>query len=182
MSLRRLLLVVPLAAAVVWGAAVPAAAGCPAPMHSETRRLNNASTAFIGTVDSTDETGRIANVTVESVWKGDVDDHVQVNGVTNPYSVAPGIDRSFEAGRRYLFVPSPENGNVFKDSSCSLTRPWRANLARHTPEDAEPVAAPPPEPQPEPQTSNRGWWWVAAAVALAVIAVMLVMRRRGRAT
>lgn len=202
MNPRHLLLVLSVAASLVWSAAVPAAASCAGPMGPLKQRLDDASIVFVGTVDSADETGRTANVIVESVWKGEVDEHVQVQGGPRDPQAITSVDRSFDVGERYLFVPVKGNGQVFEDNICTETQQWRPKLARHAPEDAAPVdgspptvdpqaeeaadegglTGTPPNPEPEAQASNLGWLWITAAVAVAVVAaVAVVVRQRGRA-
>ena len=165
--------------------------------------LKDADTVFVGTVDSADDTGRIANVIVESVWKGQADEHVQVQGGPGDPQAMTSVDRGFDVGTRYLFVPVKGNGQVFQDNACTHTQQWNAKLARHAPEDAAAVEGAPPtadpqaeeaadeggladapaEPETQPQASNLSWLWITAAVALVVIAaIAVVLRRRGQAT
>lgn len=200
MNPRHLLPILSLAAAFVLSAAVPAAASCVmlGPLEDG---VQDAETVFVGTVDSADDSGRIANVVVESVWKGQADEHVQVQG--GPADAMTSTDRAFDVGTRYLFVPVKGNGQVFEDNACTHTQQWKPKFARHAPEEAAAVNGGPPtvdpqaegvaneggpadapaEPEPQPQASNMTWLWITAAVALALVAgVVLITRRRGRPT
>lgn len=202
MNPRHLLLILSIAAALVLSAALPAAASCIMPEGSLKQRLNDASIVFVGTVDSADDSGRIANVVVESVWKGQVDEHVQVQGGPADPQTITSVDRGFDVGTRYLFVPVKGNGQVFEDNACTDTQQWKAKFARHAPEGAAAVDGRPPtvdpqaeeaadeggladapaEPESQPQSSNMTWLWITAAVAVAAIAAAaLIFRRRGRA-
>ena len=206
MNPRHVLLVLSFVAAFVWSAAVPAAASCIMLPGSLEQRLKDAEIVFVGTVDSADDSGRIANVVVESVWKGQVDEHVQVQGGPGDPQAMTSVDRGFDVGTRYLFVPTKGNGQVFEDNACTDTRQWKAKFAQHAPEDAAAVDGPPstadpqaeeaaneggpaadpaaqPQPEAQPQASNLSWLWITAAVALAVVAVVaVVLRRRGQPT
>lgn len=196
MKPQRLLPVLSLSAAFVWSAALPAAASCAMPVGSLAQRLNDAPIVFVGTVDSADGSGRIANVVVESVWKGEVDERVQVQGGPADAQTITSVDRGFDVGSRYLFVPVKGNGQVFEDNGCTATQEWKPRFARHSPEDAAVVGGPPPAadpqaeeggtstpPEGQPQSSNLGWVGVTAAAALAaVVAVAVAVRQRGGAT
>ena len=198
MTPRRLLPVLSLAAVLVWSAAVPAAASCMMPAGSLKQRLNDAAIVFVGTVDSADDSGRIANVVVESVWKGQADERVQVQGGPGDPQAITSVDRGFDVGTRYLFVPVKGNGQVFEDNNCTDTQQWRPKLARHAPDGAAAVEGAPPTADPQAEesadeggpagaaqepASSLGWLWITAAVALAVVAgIVLITRRRGGPT
>lgn len=198
MNPRHLLVVLSLAAVVGWSAAVPAAASCamPEPLPDAIR---DAQTVFVGTVDSADDTGRIANVIVESVWKGEVDDHVQVKGGPGDPQMITSTDREFDVGTRYLFVPVSGNGQVFQDNNCTHTREWTKKVERLAPHGATAVSGPPPDVDPQadqpadegavagapvtdasdPEQSNLGWIAATAALALILLAgVAVTLRRR----
>lgn len=202
MRARHLLAVVPIAGALLWATAVPAAASCAAPPGGAFN-INKTPIVFVGTVDSADDTGRIANVLVESVWKGEVDEHVQVKGGSGNPQLISSVDRGFDVGTRYLFVPFKGNGQVFEDNACSATQEWTRKVERQRPEGAVAVSGPPPSLDPAPQEAadqgggagtaasdtaapeqrSLGWLAITAAVALAMLAaVALVLRARGRAT
>lgn len=200
MTSLRLLPVLSLTAALLWGAAVPASASCAMPPGSLKQRLNDASIVFVGTVDSADSMGRVANVLVESVWKGDVDEHVQVQGGPADPQTATSVDRSFDVGTRYLFVPVSGNGQVFEDNACTDTQQWTKKLDRRRPDGATAVSGPPPAVDPAAEEAadegglagggespaeaqatgaeNYGWLALTAAGALAAVAVVVLLSRR----
>lgn len=201
MNPRHLLIVLSVAAGSVWAAAVPAAASCAMP-EPVPGGLRDAPTVFVGTVNSADDTGRIANVIVESIWKGEVGEHVQVQGGPGDPRMATSVDRAFDVGTRYLFVPTSGNGQAFQDNICTLTQGWKKKLARHAPAGAAVISGPPPGVDPqaeeaagegggagapvsdlaEPEQSNLSWVVVTAALALILLAgVALLVRQRGRA-
>lgn len=200
MNPRHLLVVLSLTAVWGWSAAVPAAASCamPAPLPDGIR---DAQTVFVGTVDSADDTGRIANVIVESVWKGEVDEHVQVKGGPGDPQMITSTDRGFDVGTRYLFVPTSGNGQVFQDNACTYTQEWTKKVERLAPRGAAAVSGPPPRVDPqadqvadeggaagapvsepsEPERSNLGWIAVTGALALILLGgVAVTLRRRDR--
>ena len=201
MNPRKLLPVLSLAAALVWTSAAPAAASC-VMLGPLADGIREADTVFVGTVDSADETGRVANVIVESVWKGDADEHVQVQGGPADPQMATSVDRGFDVGTRYLFVPVSGDGQVFTDNICSHTQAWKGKLARHAPDGATPIDGPAPGVDPqaeaaadegglagapasdpsEPERSSLGWVvWTAMAALAVFAAVAVVARQRSRA-
>lgn len=195
MKTRHFALVLSLAILAVAASALPAAASCAMPEGSLQQRLENANHLFVGTVTSIDPTGRIADVTVEAVWRGDVGDTAQVQGGPPDANTMTSVDRSFEQGRRYLFAPPSGNGQVFEDNACSDTQPWRRKLNRERPEGAAAfTGAPPDVTEPTGPTapttgttstatsSNVGWIAGTAALALLALAVVAVLRRRSGTT
>ena len=173
MNPRRLLSVLSLAAALFVTAATPAAASCGGGGGSFRQRMKGASTVFVGAVDSAGESGLNANVVVESVWKGQVNERVQVHG-GDPSS--PSATRNYDVGVRYAFFPLRGSGRFFEDGLCSSARRWNPHLDRHRPEGATTVSGPPVaqaeastedavgtplERQPQPADSSRGWLSVA---------------------
>ena len=197
MNVRRLFLVLSVSAASVSAVSAPASALCAAPPGGAFN-IDEASFVFVGTVDSADDTGRTANVVVESVWKGQVDEHVQVQGGPANPQIFMSNQRTYDVGTRYLFMPFKGNGEVFEDNGCSDTQEWRPKLARHAPEGAAVFDRSPPTLDPQaaqaadegdlvdtpagqPPARNGRWLWTAIAVALALVLAVLVQRQRGRA-
>ncbi|TMD01530.1 MAG: hypothetical protein E6J05_01565 [Chloroflexi bacterium] len=92
---------------------------------------------FVGSVVYTSDQDRVARVKVESIWKGpSMAAYVDVHGspVSGPFT-ASSVDRHYQAGHRYLFVPV--NATMpFDDNSFSLTQPYTAELAAMAPKDA----------------------------------------------
>src|SRR3984893_18975944 len=106
-------------------------------------QLAAAPVVFVGTVVYTSDQDRVARVKVESVWRGPtMPAYVDVHGspVSGPFT-ASSIDRHYQSGTRYLFVPVNANP-PFDDNSCSLTQPYTAGLGAYAPSDARaPVPA-----------------------------------------
>jgi len=110
---------------------LPVSASCMQRESSDLATLLAAApVVFVGTVIQTSLLGGIAQVWVESVWKGDgVKSVVTVNGVGgserlgswNPY------DRKFSIGQRYLFVPDGTT-SPFSEGMCGLTRLYSPDL------------------------------------------------------
>ena len=116
----------------------PIIGDCAPPLPLE-KVVVSADLVFVGTVNSVDNGGQTANVTVTEVWRGDVTALAVINGGQDPASQAPDV-RLFNAGATYLFVPTKVNGSLV-DSSCSSTVQWSDDLARLRPPDAHPPSA-----------------------------------------
>jgi hypothetical protein len=193
MGIRRAAIVfvtVAVAAAVL---AAPAAASCVMPQGSLKERLAKEKIVFVGTVANVQAQGRLAHVAVESVWRGDVEDEVEVTGGTLASNTASSVDRSFKTGERYLFVPYRGNGKKFEDSSCSDTQKWRPQLARLQPANARTTGETPVDNSSEgpvrgtegtPSDEGSGSLpWVAggAAVVVLLLGGAVLLRRRATA-
>ncbi len=169
-----------LAALVATGAAPPAAwASCAGPDPSLTERqvlvaaLAVAPVAFVGTVE---RGGRVARVRVEEVWLGpELPEIVQVAGGPGDGGVS-SVDRPFEQGRRYLFVPNGRPPS-FEDNACTQTRLWEPALDDLRPGGVR--AAGPVTPAP---FWSRGWFLAASTVLLlgGGIAALVWAQRRWR--
>jgi hypothetical protein len=121
----------------------PAAASClPAPPVQG--RLAESPLVFVGTVLSTTNRDRIAQVRVEEVWKGpDLPGEVDVRGtpVGQEENAVSSVDRTFRVGHRYLFVPGhgvdlsprPNGRAVVDDSLCTATGEYRPEFDRLRP-------------------------------------------------
>lgn len=123
-------------AAAVGLLAVPGSAGAvvclehpPLEQAIETKAL-----VFVGTVESLRNGAWFATVRVHEQWKGaDLPGTVEVRGtdVDDPNAGTSG-DRSYDLGRRYLFLPSNDTP-PFLDGLCSATTPWSPTLAQLRP-------------------------------------------------
>ena len=188
----RLLLLVPAVCLVVLGVHVgPAFASCATPPGSLRERLQASEIVFVGRVVATEAGGSVANVAVESVWRGDVDGNVVVSGGEGAPGTITSVDASYQAGRRYLFVPWRGTGQRFRDNSCTDTRLWRARYAALRPATAVDVTTdPPPATTPPPADGDDVATGVgqnrppvllvvtALAALMAIAAVAAVASRR----
>ena len=162
----------------LWPMGVQASCVGPRPVATA---LLEAPTAFVGTVQGVAYEGRLADVLVESVWKGEgVTTHVLVDGRLSPGAVT-SVDRTFEVGARMLFLPQGER-SPYMDSSCSPTTGYSEDLAA-----LKPAAAHPPLPGGEVQAaaaiagpSLLPLAGVTVALVIAVAAVLGWRRRRAR--
>ncbi len=121
----------------------PAAASCvPAPPLQT--GVAEAPVVFVGTVLSTANRDRVAQVRVEEIWKGpDLPDQITVRGsrVAPEENAVTSIDRTFRVDLRYLFIPDrvadvspgPDGRVVVDDSLCTATREYRPELDRLRP-------------------------------------------------
>ena len=144
--------------------------------------IEDAAAVFVGTVRDVTNSGRWATVEVSEVWKGDVEAVVEVRGgqedPPGPSNVVSSVDRSFDGGRKYLFVPHAGTGSTFEDTSCSRTTVYREDLERF-----RPAGASRPDGGEAPTDRDDGWtvpWWAVAAAAgvAAIVAAGLLARRR----
>ncbi len=161
--------------------ATPAAASC-APPQPMPAAIDDAAAVFVGTVTDTSNSERWATVDVSEVWKGDVEPRVEVKAgpkdPPGPMGVASSVDRTFEGGKTYLFVPHGGSGTEFKDSICSRTTVYRDELDRFRPAD-------PSRPGGETRAPDDGGssapWWIAGALAAAALAATAAFAARRRA-
>ena len=186
MKRSRSFAVVVLCVAGLGVSAVPAAASCAAPIGSLRDRVGAAEFAFVGTVTIASDSGRLAQVDVEESWRGDVEESATVNGgATGPGSVS-SVDRSYQEGQRYLFMPYAFESGEYRDNNCSGTQHWSAKLDKLRPDDAVMYAAPladdgaPADPQPSSSSTSMPTWlpWIVAAAALALAALAYALRGR----
>jgi hypothetical protein len=108
--------------------------------------VKSADIVFVGTVTETANRNTWASVAVEEVWRGpDQPATVLVKGGSGGDMIS-SVDRSFEAGTKYLFFPYLGEGGELADNSCTNTTPWTADLAQIRPADArQPLGAAQPE-------------------------------------
>jgi hypothetical protein len=139
--------------------------------------LDSARVVFVGTVTSTSDRDRRATVRVETIWKGpDLPAVVEVFG--SPVvggGAATSVDRSYQVGVRYLFVPT-NDGPPFQDNACTPTRPYTPEVAAYIPADARQV-----QPASEDRSWFRFWPFLLIPVAVAGLSISaFVIRRKGR--
>lgn len=160
-----------------------AAARCvePAPIG---QAVATADAVIVGTAVTTEQEGTVANVLVTEIWRGpDLPPNVRVWG--GPGGGRSSIDRTFEAGTRYLFTLTLDVDGSLHDSACSSTTPWDATLEALRPAairsplgaiDAATDAAPADAPfDPASLVAPVG---VALFVAVALLGIGLLARGR----
>ena len=129
--------------------------------------LTRAEIVFVGSVTRTAQMGRWATVTVEEIWKGpDLPQTVLVKGGQGGNTMT-SVDRTFEAGTRYLFLPSGSNPGL-TDNACSSTTVWSADLEAMRPATIRKPGV--------DQTVDRGSdapWLAPALVALVAVGILL---------
>jgi hypothetical protein len=131
--------------------------------------IRAAEVVIVGTVTATENRDRWASIAVEEIWKGpDLPPNVIVRG--GPAGdTASSVDRTFDAGVRYLFLVSLDGQGGLADNACSQTTPWDDGLAASRPADAR-------APSAIDDTAGAGDpadLIVPALVALLVAAVLL---------
>lgn len=180
-ALHRVL-VIALVVAVSLLISRPAAASCLS-AESVAASVANAEVVFVGTVLSTANRDRVAQVRVEEVWKGRIlSDQVEVHGT--PFApqdnAATSVDRTFRPGVRYLFVPRGESASpaasgvpVFEDGLCTATQEYHPNLDGLRPASDHPAA--PGRVHGEGSASGRGARVPVLPVAVAMAAVAVAM-------
>lgn len=99
--------------------------------------IKEAEIVFVGTVVATANVDRTATVSVEEVWKGPaMPATVQVKGGGDDPNTASSVDRSFQPGARYVFLPHLTQNGSLVDNSCSNTEVWDDSMAVFRPADA----------------------------------------------
>jgi hypothetical protein len=109
--------------------------------------VKSADMVFLGTVTSTANRNSWATVEIEEVWVGpDMPAEVLIKGGPAG-NAATSVDRSFEAGMKYLFFPYideggevrpgelPELASGLADNSCTPTTQWSVDLEALRPAD-----------------------------------------------
>jgi hypothetical protein len=136
MRIRHLTLLLLLVVLALPLGAAPASASCVMAEGSLKARLRDDDIVFVGTVTSTEAGNRLAEVDVEEVWRGNVEDHATVaGGETSPNTIS-SVDREYREGTRYLFTPYAQRKGVYQDSICSDTQRWSTKLGKARPEGA----------------------------------------------
>lgn len=141
--------------------------------------IEDAPHAFVGTVTETSNDGRWALVAVSEVWSGDAEAVVEVRGgpadPPGPLEAASSVDRTYDEGETYLFVPYGGRGDLFHDNSCSSTSELAEGMEELRPAGArEPRAG---EDPPELGGNRSLLWWGGGAAAAAAIAAAAARRR-----
>lgn len=126
-----------LTASIVASAAAPALASCMMDERPMDQKIAEAEIVFVGTVEALAHSNTTASFEVEEVWKGPaLEPTVTVFGGSGQDGMMTSVDRTFEAGQRYLVLPFPD-GNRLSDNSCSPTMLWDASLEEFRPDDAD---------------------------------------------
>jgi hypothetical protein len=168
-------------------------ASCAAPPSDEVA-VNQSDIVVVGTVLTTRSQNRIATVSTEEVWKGDVAKTLEVFGGPADTNAATSVDRTFVVGRRYLFFvrePAAHGyqatfGGRYEDSICSSTKAWTTDLARLRPASARSLSSPATtvvphgNPARRPAHSTRLWPWLLGVGAVAIGLVGMVGWQRSR--
>lgn len=156
--------------------------GCPPDPGIQTR-IEEAPTAFTGTVRVLGNQGRTATVDVIRVWKGRaLPRRVQVTGtIATQAKVVTALDRLYARDRTYLFLPTSGSSPRFAENRCSGTRSLDPRLS------AELVAAVPDGgsapvgrgvPLPDAGIGRYAPLLVAGPALVALGGLLLVARRR----
>jgi len=116
--------------------AMPVTADCQ-PAGPLEEALADAPVAFVGT--AVEVVRSMARFEVHEVWAGAVANGVEVHGLTSGVEFGED-DRGWEAGTKYLVVPFID-GQVLRDSICTATTEWSAEVELLRPEDARVLSA-----------------------------------------
>ena len=144
-------------------------------------RIAAAPTVFVGTVVYTSDQDRVARVKVESIWRGPgLQAYIDVHGspVSGPFT-ASSVDRHYQSGTRYLFVPVNALP-PFDDNSCSLTQPFAADLSAYAPTDARAPGPATFSDHIQNFVGQNAWVLPVLFVLLVATALVALIRTRGR--
>ena len=116
------------------------------PPPSVEEAVGTAEIVFVGTVTETSNHNSWASVLVEEIWRGpDMPEAVVVKGGPEG-NMATSVDRSYEAGTKYLFFPYADEAGGLADNSCTNTVEYSVAVAALRPESARPpIGATQPE-------------------------------------
>lgn len=178
---RTILATALLGAAAILAAPGAALADCMASPPIEIA-LSGADIVFVGTVTEVGNGGRWASVIVEDIWKGpDLPGTIIVRGGPEG-NAASSVDRSFDAGVRYLFFPvlAPQPAGeplpveiaALTDNSCTSTQPLTPEIAGLRPSDARSRVIAEGNDAP---AFDLGFTVAIGGLVLLVFAVMLVI-------
>jgi hypothetical protein len=149
------------------------------------KAIRQAPAVFVGTVVEVTNMRRWVTVEVSDVWKGDVEDLVEVRAgpkdPPGPGGVATSVDRHYRLGETYFFVPYKATGPIFRDTNCSRTTRYEPALDRFKPASAQTPSPSETEREPSSQEESDGgslvWWLAGALVALFGAGLLLRSRR-----
>jgi hypothetical protein len=152
---------------------VPVAASCAPPVPID-EALRTSDSIFVGTVAGLANQGRTATFAVDEVWRGpDLPARAVVNGGPEGNGFT-SVDRSWEAGAKYLVFASVDDGEL-TDNACSNTQIWADDLAAHRPADARP-----PDDATDGDATGVGGPLLALIAAAAVIGIVGYFAFRNR--
>lgn len=146
-ALRTLALSLLLAGAAISLRTLPGAASCAGLPVPVAQAIGSAPTVFVGTVTGTADNDRTATVHVDEVWNGPaLPAEVTLHGSPDTSAAATSVDRHYNSGRQYLFVPEGGAGSDFSDNSCSQTAEFDGGLRALRPSSVRRYPAAPPRP------------------------------------
>ena len=179
--MRRAVAVIGLSLVLLGSSVAPARASCVAPRPFP-REIEDAPAVFVGTVVDAENENRWAMVEVSDVWKGEVDDRVEVRAgpkdPPGPMSTITSVDRSYKEGTAYLFVPFRGSGDLFRDNICTRTTVYKPSLDRFRPASAE--TAPGPTEGLPPDEDASAWVFAGVGVVAVALAVLVARAMKGR--
>jgi hypothetical protein len=166
-----------LASLLITAFAAPASASCAVQLPLS-QSLAASKVVFTGTVVSV-VNERIATVIVDEVWKGGpLPDQVEVKGGPGDAQSMSSVDRSFERGDKYLFVPINDTP-PFEDNACTATREYSPALEEARPLDTSSTGSGSPgvpagEPQASPVNEGPNLAGISLIFAVSLAAAMAV--------
>ena len=151
----------------------------PPPMR---RAIADAPAVFVGTVTGARFNDRWATVSVVEIWQGEnIPPSVEVRSGVGSSNTVTSVDRFYDIGETYLFIPYARKGNVFRDNACTNTTSFTDRVAEFRPatfSTPSPTGAPTPAPTPsipapslEPSGQERVWIWMVPALLVGALAL-----------
>ena len=180
----RSILLLGIVAAMLAPTAAQASCVLPPPLR---RAIADAPAVFVGTVTEARFNDRWATVSIVEIWKGEsIPFSVEVRSGVGSSNTVTSVDRFYEIGETYLFIPYARKDLVFRDNACTNTTVFTDRVAEFRPAtfstpspSGEPI--PTPVPSIEPSDQERTWVWIVpalfvGALALAYLGMRLVRR------
>lgn len=166
--------------------AVQASCVMPPPMR---RAIADAPTVFVGTVTETRFNDRWATVSIVEIWRGEnIPPSVEVRSGVGSSNTVTSVDRFYDIGETYLFIPYERKGIMYRDNACTSTTVFTDRIARFRPATASSpspsgpaVATPTVTRQPiEPTGQTAPWVWPVLALFVGVTGLAYLAWRIAR--
>lgn len=161
----------------------PAGASCAVP-STVADAIERTPVVFLGTTLHTADDGVRAQVQVKTIWKGDLPATVEIVGAVSDPRPNVWIEdaRTYVTGTEMLFFAYRDDAGTLRDTACSFTQPYSADLERFAPSSAHPPPAAEAVAADDPPRHSNEWRLLAGAVAVLALSVLGLWAFRSRRT